>query len=608
MNGKRLWPYLAIIAAITFAVYLNSINNGFVADDTEFVERNISIRKFGNIPDFFLSPKTLASNDSDWGTTIYRPLRTASYALDYALYGLWSPGYHITNLVLHIIGCVTVFYVILGVFGSPPVAFIGALLFALHPVHIEAVSWVASRGDLLGIILFNLSLLAYMRYQKARNPALLAASIILSFLAYLGKETMIFLPGVIVLYDYCSAGKRPLKDIVKSNWIKWALFMAVAIFYMVFRFSVTGRMSQNQGWWGDSAYSNFLMMAKATAIYIRLMALPYGFTFHYLIDPVHTILNGAVIVSVGVILSTLLLTLYSHQKDKGVFFFLAWFYLALVPIANIVPISFSMMAERYIYTASLGPIAAAGWGMYKLYEKGRGKAAGNAVIGAFVVILVIFSVQIVLRNREYKDEFAFYTSAARVSPDSAPSNKGLADGYYKKKDYDNAILYYEKAVAIDPGYVEALLGEALIYRERGELAKALRAAKKAAAVEEEVMMKKPRNALIKFNLGNIYREMGDIAAARAAWEEAVELNPEYSEALNHLGIYYQMEGDYGRALTMFERSLKANPFNAETQYNAAILFEARGEKERAKEHFRRFLDNAGPEYKDEAEEVRRNHL
>ncbi|MBI5493198.1 MAG: tetratricopeptide repeat protein [Deltaproteobacteria bacterium] len=600
--------YLAIIALISIAVYANSIGGGFVADDTEFIKNNISIRKAGNIPDFFFSPKTLASNDSEWGTIIYRPLRTASYALDHAVFGLWAPGYHLTSLALHVIASVTVFYVALSLFGSPGAAFTGALLFALHPVHIEAVSWIASRADIIGLIFLNLSLLAYFRYRKKGEAGLLVLSLALSFLSYLGKETMIFLPGAVILYDYAAQDKKPLKEIIKANIVSWALFSAVCLFYLIFRFNITGRMSTNQGWWGDSAYSNFLMMAKATAVYLRLLVLPYGFTFHYIIDPVHTFFNGAVLASAGAILLTLVLIVYFHGRNRAVSFALAWFYLALVPIANIIPISFSMMAERYIYAASLGPIAAAGLGFYRLYERGRGKAGGKVIIGAVASILVVFSIQIILRNRDFRDEFAFYTSAARVSPDSAPSNKGLADEYEKKKDYEKAVSYYERAVAIDPGYVEALLGEALVYRERGELAKALRAAKKAAAVEEEVMIKKPRNALIKFNLGNIYREMGDLAAARRAWEEAIELNPEYSEALNHLGIYYQMEGDNEKAASMFDRSLKANPYNAETQYNTAIFLEARGERERAKEHFRRFLENAGPEYKDEAAEVRKNHL
>lgn len=604
---SSVWVHLFAILVVTIAIYSNSVNGAFVADDVSFVKENIAIRSLANIPDFFLSPKSLAAGDSEWGTIIYRPLRTASFAVDYALFGLKPFGYHVVNLVLHMASTVSLYFIVLGLFNIAGVAFLSALLFAVHPVHIEAVSWIASRADLIGMVLFNLSFLSYMRYKEVRGKTWLIGSLALSFLAYIGKETMVFLPGLIILYDYATRNRRPILDTIKANIGSWVLFTIVCAVYMVIRMSITGRMSTNQGWWGGTAYSNFLMMAEATAAYIRLMVLPYGFTFHYIIDPVYSIFAPKVVVSLVVILASIVLIIYSHFRNRLVFFSLVWFYLGLVPIANIIPISFSMMAERYIYVPSAGPIIAAGYGLYRLYRYATERSPGlqRLAAGAIIVLVLIFSVQVVIRNDDYKDEFAFYSSAVAVSPDSPPSNKGLADQFYNRKEHSKAIDYYEKAIALDPGYVEALLGEAVAYRETGELGKALAAAKKAALVEEKVASLKPKNPLIKFNLGNIYKEMGDLEAARAEWEAAVELNPEYSEALNHLGIYWQLKGDNAKALSMFERSLKANPFNAETQYNAALLYETNGEAEKARVHFKRFMVLAGPEYAYEVGELKK---
>ncbi|MDP2688536.1 MAG: tetratricopeptide repeat protein, partial [Deltaproteobacteria bacterium] len=406
---------------------------------------------------------------------------------------------------------------------------------------------------------------SYIHYRKSpEKNALLVLSLALSLLAYLGKETMVPLPGMVIAYDYAARGSRTVKETIRKNITGWALFAMACVFYLAFRLYITGRMSTNQGWWGDSVYSNFLMMAKATAIYLRLMVLPYGFTFHYIIEPVHTLLDAKVLASLAAILATFGAMVWFHRRNRMIFFLLLWFYLALVPIANIVPISFSMMAERYIYAASAGPIAAIAYGLVILRRRARarGAARGHAVTAAIALGLLVSTAMIIDRNRDYKDAFAFYRSAVEVSPESPPSNKGLADEYYARKDYGRAVEYYEKAIAADPGYVEALLGEALVYRETGELSKALAVAGKAAKVEEMVALKKPRNALVRFNLGNIYKEMGDIERARKEWEKAVELNPEYSEAYNHLGNYYQMAGDYQRALSMYERSMEINPFNA----------------------------------------------
>ncbi|MFQ5736669.1 MAG: tetratricopeptide repeat protein [Thermodesulfobacteriota bacterium] len=606
-----VWKHIALIIVVTFAAYFNALGNGFVGDDLSFVEYNTSIRDTSNIPEYFFSPKTLASADSEWGTVIYRPLRTVSYAIDYSLYGLRAEGYHVTSLLLHMAACVTLYLLVLAMLESQAVALLSALIFALHPLHTEAVSWIASRADLIGFVFLNLSLLAYVRYRKAAGGgALLALSVVLSLLAYLGKETMVSLPGMVIAYDYAARGRKSLRETVRGSLPAWVLFAVVCLAYLVLRYSVTGRMSTDQGWWGGSAYSNFLMMAEATAAYLRLMVLPWGLTFHYLIDPVHTVLDARVLVSLAIILASVVAIVWSHRRNRLAFFLLLWFYLALVPIANIVPISFSMMAERYIYMASAGPIVAGAWGLVYLYRRaaGRGRLYGGAVAGVVVLGLVAATAAVIDRNRDYADEFAFYSAAVAVSPESPPSNKGLADQYFKRKEYGRAIEYYEKALAGDPGYVEALLGEVAVYREKGEPGAALAAANRALAVGRKVPLKKARSAMIRFNLGNVYKDMGDIERARVEWERAVELNPDYPEAWTHLGNYYQLSGDYARALSMYERSLRLNPYNAEVNYNAAIIYEARGEKEKAARHYRAFLRNAGPEYRDVVEEVRKRHL
>lgn len=607
---SRVWIHLLVIAAVLFAVYYNSLGNGFVADDNGFIKDNTSIRDLGNIPDFFLSPKSMAASDSEWGTIIYRPLRTASFALDYAVFGLEPFGFHLVNLLLHIGAAITLYFVIMHLFSVPAAAFLGAMLFALHPVHIEAVSWIASRADLIGLILFNFSLISYFRYRESRSKIYLALSLLFSFLAYIGKETMVSLPALIMLYDFVKAKGKPLSEIIRSNILSWALFSAVCVAYMVIRFQITGRMSTNQGWWGGTAYSNFLMMAEATAAYLRLLALPYGFTFHYIIDPAYSVFDPKVLTSLFAILLSLVLMVFFFFRQRMVFFLLAWFYIGLIPIANIIPISFSMMAERYIYMPSAGPIIAAGYGLWYLYKTLSERSAlyGRAMAAAIVVLFAVYSVQIIVRNADYKDEFAFYKSAVSVSPASAPSNKGLADQYHLMKEYDKAIFYYDKAIGIDPGYVEALLGQALSYREKGDIAKALAAASKAQIVEEKVAALKPKNPLIRFNLGNIYKEMGEMELARSEWEKAVELNPGYSEAYNHLGIYYQMKNDNRNAIAMYENSIRSNPYNAETHYNAAILYETEGMSEKAREHYKRFMELAGPEYGDVVEELKGRDL
>ncbi len=593
------WPHIILLLAVTFAVYYNSINNGFVGDDIGFVRDNTNIRSLANIPSFFTSPRMLAANDPGWGTLIFRPLRTISYALDYAVFGLRPWGFHLTSLVLHMAACVTVYFVALALFEVPAVALLSSVAFAIHPVHVEAVSWISSRADIIGIIFLNLSLLTYFRYGRTGARVYLAVSLVLSFLSYLGKETMIPLPGFIILYDYATRNKRPIKDLVMSKLPAWVLFSAVCFGYLVLRFYATGRMDSTMGWWGGTAYSNFLMMAKATATYMWLMVFPFNLTLHYLVRPVHTVFDPWVIVSLLAIVSSFALIIWTYTVNRFVFFSLAWFYLALVPIANIVPISFAMMAERYIYMPSMGPIMALSYGVYALYRKAesRGILETRAVIVGVAAMALAYSVVSVNRNRIYKDNFDFYAEAIRTAPNSAPSYNGLGDRYFESKDYKNALVNYEKALALDPNYADAFMGEAYSYMHTGDMARAIQYGEQAARL-------RPRSSLIRYQLGNIYRDAGYLERAAMEWDEAVRLNPADSQAYNNLGAYYQLTGNYAKAIEMFEKSIRYNPFNTETYYNAGVVYEIQGDRAKAREYYARFIKMAGAEYSDKVEELR----
>ena len=145
---------------------------------------------------FFIHRRLCLQLSLNGGTIIYRPLRTLSFAVDYAFYGLNPTGYHVTNLVLHILASIIFYFLVLSLFSLSAVAFLGGLIFAVHPVHVEAVSWISGRQDLIGFLFLELSLLCYIYYRKKDySKRYLVFSLIFSFLAYLGKETMLPLPG-----------------------------------------------------------------------------------------------------------------------------------------------------------------------------------------------------------------------------------------------------------------------------------------------------------------------------------------------------------------------------------------------------------------------------
>lgn len=601
-RGVIHFSHILIMALLIFTVYFNSINNGFVADDNAFVKDNISIRNLNNFALFFYETDTVATSKPEWGTLIYRPLRTLSFAFDYYLYGINATGYHLTNLILYIMVCISLYFLIFQLFDHPLTAFLGALLFGIHPLHVEAVSWIASRADIIGLLFLNLSLVTYVYYRKYSNlKKYFFLSLSFSFIAYLGKETMVCLPGIIILYDYATQNKKSLLSMVRSNFTPWVCFALVCAIYLVLRFSITGKMDTAQEWWGGSPWSNFLMMAKATAVYLRLLIFPFKLNIHYVIEPVSTIFNLKVLFSLSIIALSFALIIYSYRRNRIIFFSLVWFYLALIPISNIVPISFSMMAERYIFMPSVGPIIAMSYGLVFTFNKakaGMGKSWERLIIATIVLICLAFSITVIFRNKVYKSQFTFFSSVVASSPNSAPSLAGLAGLHKMNNDYEKALEYYERALNINADYAEVIINTAEIYQMFNKNEPIVQMTEKAISL-------KPDDAYIRFNAGNIFRMMGELNRAKFQWEKAVEINPNYSEAFNSLGNYYLMNSDYNKAIDMFQKSLELSPLNAEAHYNIANTFEKLGDEKKSMYHYLRFTELAGNEYKDLSERIKK---
>ena len=591
-NGERKTAYLEILSAIIIiivissVVYYNGLDGEFVGDDTAFIENNTSIRSLRNVPAILFSSKSLA-DQAMWGSVIYRPFRTLSYSLDYRLYSLNSFGYHLTSLIMHILVCISFYFLIKRMFFDHRAALLGSIIFAVHPIHVEAVSWIASRADLIGMFFFNLSMISYIAYRRGAGCWFyFILSVAFSFLAYLGKETMIPLTGMIVLYDYATANEKHFRKVLSSRIFAWITFALVCIGYLFIRYEVTGRMSSYQGWWGGSAYSNFLMMLKATALYLKLLVFPLDLKLHYDIEPVYTLLDFKVLTSMVIIIISFVIIAVSHKRNRMIFCSLLWFYLALVPIANIIPISFSMMAERYAYMPSAGPIMAMAYGISYLHRKysADNKILWNRIFPVLIVIILIaFSIKDILRNQVYRNEFTFYNAAIKESPKSPPGYKGLGDQYADIGQYKKAINNYKTAIYFDPYYTEAYFEIAVAYKHVGDISNVLENIRRAVSTDS-------LNADTRFRAGNVYKDIEAWDKARDEWNQAIALRPDFTDGYNHLGNYYYfIVNDYARAVEMYNKVLEIDQDNEFAHYNISLVYKALKDLGRSEVHYNKYL-------------------
>jgi tetratricopeptide (TPR) repeat protein len=584
--------HIAVVAMLVVLVYANSVSNGFVGDDPAFISGNVGIRDIGNTVAFFTGTDHTATSRPEWGGIIYRPLRTLSYAVDYALFKQHPVGYHLHSLLWHAGVCALIYLITVQVTRAPWSALIAAVVFAVHPLHVEAVAWLSSRADLIGSFFALLSLLLYIcsRAEEGRRQyALLGFALIAFFVACLGKETMVFLPGLAILYDTSFSTDRPLARTVRERLPAWLAYSIVCAVYLGIRFAVTGRMSTEATWWGGSWHGTALMMVKVTAIYLRLIVAPFELSLRYHIAPVKTLADAGFWISLLVISAYAAATAAAYKRSRVTFFFLCWFPLALVPISNLIPISFSMMAERYIYLPSAGPIVAAahllGEALRKWNDAGQQRRLRGAAAVAALAVLVMAACS-VRRNRVYRDQTTFYQAALAANPDSAPGLKGMGDQLAQAGDHRQAMDYYRQALANDPAYADAMARLAKSLQRTGDTEGAATWAVAATAYG-------PDDAKVHFIVADIYLRQRQMAKAQHHWERTVALNPRHGEALNNLGNCHFVAGRQEQALLHYRRSLDANPDNPNAHFNVALILEGSGRADDARGHYQQFIALAG---------------
>ncbi|MHC4974181.1 MAG: tetratricopeptide repeat protein [Planctomycetota bacterium] len=381
-----------LIACLAFLAYVPVLSGGFVYDDERFIERNPPVTHLtaANVVRYFTDP----TSQSVVGHDIYRPLRTLEFAIDWAVSGGRPWFFHLRSVLWHALACVLLYAVLRRLLESDVPALLGALAFALHPVHTESVAWITSRSDVLLLFWFLLALLLYLRERP-----LLAA---LAFLgALLSKETAVFFPAAVFLVDlFRRADLQPLR-----RWIWYGVYAMTAFAYVVFWVAiVAGGRPENVGhlggeWWGGSYGMTVLTMTKGFLHYARVIAFPVHFTIDYHV-PVSTGVGAGEIVAILILAAIVAAAIRGGPRSRLA---LAWFFLALLPVSNLIrPIGIPT-AERFLYLPLVGVALWAG----PVLARHRRLAA--AVLACLFVLTFA-------RSRIWRSNDSLWLAAEKVAP------------------------------------------------------------------------------------------------------------------------------------------------------------------------------------------------
>ncbi|OGL46617.1 MAG: hypothetical protein A2W05_06955 [Candidatus Schekmanbacteria bacterium RBG_16_38_10] len=576
---KKLYSIL-LITVLSFIPYINSLGNEFVWDDVDLVRDNPDVKSFKKFPELFLSPfgNPVQFKESP---LFYRPLIFFSYMVDYKLWGTNPAGYHLSNIILHTLSSVFIFLILLKIFSDLKFSLFSSLIFAVHPVHTESVTWISGRTDVLCALLLLLSFNAYLNFLKSAGKGSsfnYFFSVIFFTLSIFSKEAAIVLPLIMLFYEifFLSENTTVIASI-KISIRKYFLFIFPVIFYFVLR-TIALKNNFYPSLTRASLTERLLTAVTVFFDYIRLQFFPITLNSLYMVKTVSNIFDFKTVLSILTLFLIFALSTKSKKASGKLFFGTMWFFISLLPVSNIIPFSSIVKAEHFLYLPSIGFSIMAGAALSGINNILSDRSNRKKMISLLLtaIILIFFSVQTLKRNYVWKDEISLFEDQVLKSPLSyiAHNNLGLAYKVSGKPGLArNQFLYVQK---INPKTQSSYVNLGNLYFVSGEMIPAIENYKKAIEIN-------PAGFSVHNNLGVAYAKTGKLKEAVREFETASGLNPKYTSPHINLGNAYLNLREYDKAVIELKKAIEINPYLSSPYFLLGIIYKNNGETDLAAE-------------------------
>ncbi len=546
---KHFWLVLCVL--ITVVVLSPNLCSDFLNwDDTTYVIHNDLIKDFSfkGVKNIFTTPEVVST---------YAPITLLSWAIDYLIGGLNPAVFHFFNLLLHILVVGLVYYLAKLLSNNKIIAFITALLFGIHPMHVEVVGWISARKDLLYSLFFLGSLIAYYFYidKKSKYPKFYYYVACLGFfiLSLLSKGTAVILPLVLFLFDYLRARKFNMKLILEK-----VPFLLLSIFFVILAIQVQAKGGAMEDRQFTTVLDSMSVGFYGYLTYLIKSIIPFNLSgYHPYPNQLGESNPWFYYLSAIPVIALFTWLMIKFKKNKQLVFGFGFFFITLIPVIQVLPFGTAVTADRYTYLPYVGLFYLIGVGCVWLYNySSKLKDVSVFVLLLYLLLLGVISFQY---SKTFKSSEKMWTNVIEIYPDNFLAYMNRAEYRISKKEYNRALEDLNLAIKLNPNYAGLYYNRSFIHGvlERNDLVfKDLNRA----------IQKDPSYMGAYLNRGLLLGEQNQNEAAIKDFTKVIELSPNKYFGYYNRALYNNKVRQYPKAINDLNKIVEMNQFLPESYY------------------------------------------
>jgi tetratricopeptide (TPR) repeat protein len=593
MNA-RTWTCIVLVL-VTFGIYCQASDHDYINfDDPSYIINNPHVTS------------GLTIDNIDWAFTSihasnWHPVTWLSHMLDIEFFGAQPKWQHLVNVIFHLLNTLLLYLLLFRTTGAHWKSSFVAGLFALHPLHVESVAWIAERKDVLSAFFFFITLHLYHLYVIRPSYSRYILSLIAFSIGLMSKPMLVTLPFILLLMDYwplqrLSFSKKnehpsPTTQNNKNNSLLLKImmeklpFLALSVISSIITFYAQSRGGAVAKIKLVPISFRFLNSLVAYANYIFKMILPRNLSVIYPLPDTITILQGLAAGSLLAVISTL--SIRMGRRHPYLIVGWLWYIGMLVPVIGLVQVGRQSMADRYTYLPLTGLFIIVAWGVPSILQNWRYRNMLLSIMS--VLLLFTYSLLTWLQIGYWKNSVTLfrhateaisknhvaynllgstytqsgmldeaisnYSEALRISPEDEEAISGIGIALAKKGDLEGATSYFRKAVYLEPNSAECHSNLGFALSQQGQVEDGIRHLLEAIRLQPG----NPKNAEIHFHIGTSLAAMGKIDPSMDHFVEAIRIKPDFVEAHYNLGVALAKQGKWDQAISSFSMALRLNP-------------------------------------------------